>query len=88
MHRDQWRHLTWWKNQMGDRLLADVRPSLPAEYRDRLSNGEGRPKSTATVVIFMAALSHAFSMVVIIKVFLLQPFFFWFVEGDCFFGEK
>ena len=44
MQRDQWRHLTWWKNQVGDRLLADVRPSLPAEYRDRLSNGEGRPK--------------------------------------------
>ena len=42
MQRDQWRHLTWWKDQIGDRLLADVTPSLLAEYRDRLSKGEGR----------------------------------------------
>ncbi len=64
MQRDQWRHLTWWKNQVGDRLLADVTPSLLAEYRDRLSKGEGRPRSPATVVRYMAALSHAFTIAV------------------------
>ena len=64
MQKPRWRHLTWWKNQIGDRLLADVTPSLLAEYRDRLSKGEGRPRSPATVVRYMAALSHAFSIAV------------------------
>ena len=64
MQRDQWRHLIWWKNQIGERLLADVTPSLLAEYRDRLSKGEGRPRSPATVVRYMAALSHAFTIAV------------------------
>ena len=64
MQRDQWRHLTWWKNQIGDRLLAEVTPSLLAEYRDRLSKGEGRTRRPATVVRYMAALSHAFTIAV------------------------
>ena len=64
MQKPRWRHLTWWKDHIGDRLLADVTPSLLAEYRDRLSKGEGRPRSPATVVRYMAALSHAFSVAV------------------------
>jgi integrase len=64
MQKPRWRHLTWWKDQIGDRLLADVTPSLLAEYWDRLSRSEERPRSPATVVRYMAALSHAFSIAV------------------------
>jgi integrase len=62
MQSDQWRHLNWWKDKIGDHLLADVTPSLLAEYRDKLAKGERRPRSPATVVRYMAALSHAFSI--------------------------
>jgi len=64
MQRDQWRHLTWWKNKLGDRLLSDVTSSLLAEYRDQLLKGEGKSRSPATVVRYMAALSHAFTIAV------------------------
>jgi integrase len=64
MQKPRWRHLTWWKDQIGGRLLIDVTPSLLAEYRDKLARGEGRLRSPATVVRYMAALSHAFSVAV------------------------
>jgi integrase len=64
MQKPRWRHLTWWKDHIGDRLLADVTPSLLAEYRDKLAKGERSPRSPATVVRYMAALSHAFSIAV------------------------
>lgn len=57
--------LKWWKSQIGTYLLSDVTPALLAEYRTRLANTpterEG-PRSPSTVLRYMAALSHAFTI--------------------------
>ncbi len=57
--------LTWWKEQLGDYLLSDITPALIAEYRDILLKGvtyRGTKRSSSTVVRYLAALSHAFSV--------------------------
>ena len=67
MQRDQWSQLEWWKDQIGDRLLADVTPELVGECRDKLLKEKGsrcKKRSPATVVRFLAALSHVFSVAV------------------------
>ena len=70
MQNPRWRHLTWWKNQIGDRLLVDVTPSLLAEYRDILARGNRqedrtpKPRSPGTVNRYMAALSYAYTIAV------------------------
>ena len=51
--------LRWWKSHLGHTTLVHVTPSLIADYRDKL-----RPRSNATVVRYMAALSHVFSIAV------------------------
>lgn len=59
--------LEWWKEQIGAYVLADVTPSLIVQHRDKLSGGitvRGKRRSPATVVRYMAALSHAFSVAV------------------------
>ena len=59
--------LNWWKSQLGDYALADVTPALIAEQRDKLLNtptARGESHSPATVVRYMAALSHAFTTAV------------------------
>lgn len=73
----QVQQLTWWKDQIGARTLADVTPALLAEYRDTLSRdpvqtkakdpthaGPERYRSPATVNRYLAALSHAFTVAV------------------------
>lgn len=60
----QTQQLGWWKDQLGACVLADLTPSLIAEYRDRLARGDGKRRSNATVVRYMAALSHALTMAV------------------------
>src|SRR5438874_1469896 len=35
--------LTWWKNQLGKYVLADITPALIAEYRDKLALGNDTP---------------------------------------------
>jgi integrase len=80
--KDQTRQLQWWKAQLGSYSLADVTPSLLAEYRDKLAAGtlpDGRmsrdvvrdgkstaeqaePRSPSTVLRYMAALSHVFTI--------------------------
>ncbi|MFQ5482895.1 MAG: tyrosine-type recombinase/integrase, partial [Nitrospinaceae bacterium] len=65
MQRDQWTQLHWWKEQIGDQLLADVTPSLIAECRDRLmkeKGPKGKKRSPATANRFLAALSHALTI--------------------------
>jgi|TARA_B110000263_G_scaffold241236_1_gene245273 integrase len=68
MQYDQDRHLRWWKEQIGEKSLADVTSPLLAEYRDKLGKGSRREdgtfksRSPATVVRYMAALSHAFTI--------------------------
>ena len=67
MQRDQYRHLQWWKEQLGHELLADVNPIRISECRDQLLRDPGsrkKKRSSATVVRYMAALSHAFSVAV------------------------
>ena len=57
----QTRQLRWWKKHLGKRPLSDITPALLSEYRDNLA-AEGTPRgdkrSPATVVRYMAALSH------------------------------
>lgn len=65
--------LEWWKAAAGRHTLADLTPIVLAEYRDRLSaeplpqrkgDTEPRYRSASTVVRYMAALSHAFTVAV------------------------
>jgi integrase len=61
---NQGAHLRWWRKHIGDTLLADVTPTLIAEYRDKIAQGDDQPRSNATVVRYMAALSHAFTIAI------------------------
>lgn len=59
--------LNWWKNQIGSYLLSDISPALIAEHRDKLLRGttnRNNTRSPATVVRYMAALSHAFTIAI------------------------
>ncbi|HAT6936320.1 TPA: tyrosine-type recombinase/integrase [Legionella pneumophila] len=60
-------HLRWWQEELGLYSLADISPALIAEKRDKLSSGittRNKLRSPSTVVRYMAALSHAFTMAV------------------------
>ena len=59
-HKKQSAQLDWWRNELGAYTLADVTPSLLGEARDTLSKG----RSPATVVRYIAALSHVFTIAV------------------------
>jgi integrase len=59
--------LLWWKGQIGALSLADITPALIVEKRDELAKGitrSKRPRGPATVVRYLAALSHAFTIAV------------------------
>lgn len=59
--------LEWWKAKLGAYVLADVTPALIVQCRDELAKGityRGTQRSPATVVRYMAALSHAFGIAV------------------------
>lgn len=59
--------LSWWKDQIGHCLVADVTPALIVECRDKLAREitvRGAQRSPATVVRYLAALSHAFTVAV------------------------
>ena len=59
--------LTWWKQQIGSYVLAEVTPSLIGEQRDKLGNTptkRGPYTQPATVNRYLAALSHAFTVAV------------------------
>lgn len=65
--RDQLRQFDWWKAVLGSYALADVTPSLIAQYRDKLASGitpRGTRRSPATVNRYMAALSVALTTAV------------------------
>lgn len=60
-------HLTWWKTELGQFSLAEVSPAMIAEKRDKLAAGitkRNSPRSPSTVVRYMAALSHAYTIAV------------------------
>lgn len=59
--------LNWWKQQMGHCLLLDVTPAIIGEHRDKLLEGKtpkGNIRSPTTVVRYLSALSHAFTIAV------------------------
>ena len=65
--KDQAQQLAWWKSEIGSYALADVTPSLLAECRDKLGREitvRNKPRSPASVVRYIAALSHAFTVAV------------------------
>lgn len=65
--RDQLRQLKWWQAEIGSYTLAEVTPSLIAQYRDKLGSGtthHGKPRSPATVNRYLAALSIVFTIAV------------------------
>lgn len=65
--RNQKTQLLWWKDQLGAYTLADVTPALIVECKDRLLQGNthrGEQRQPATVVRYLAALSHAFTIAV------------------------
>lgn len=59
--------LNWWKNQIGSYYLCDITPSLIVEQRDILLKGvtcRNKVRNPATVVRYMAVLSHAFTVAI------------------------
>ena len=59
--------LQWWKENLGNRFLADVSKSLLIEKRDLLLNSpktDKTPRNPATVNRYMNVLSHAFTLAV------------------------
>ena len=54
----QGRQLKWWEKELGMLSLAEITPPILAEKRDLLA----RDRAPATVVRYMAALSHAFTI--------------------------
>ncbi len=65
--KDQTQQLKWWKAEIGSHTLSDVTPSLLAECRDKLGREitvRKKPRSPASVVRYIAALSHAFTIAV------------------------
>jgi len=59
--------LTWWKQQIGCYLLSEITPSMISEQRDNLlreTTQRKKLRNPSTVVRYMAALSHAFSIAV------------------------
>ena len=63
----QGQQLLWWKEQLGHKLLCDVTPALLGEFRDILLQETTIRKSLrskSTVVRYLAALSHVFTVAV------------------------
>ena len=64
---DQKTQLAWFKTELGRYLLADVTPALIVQCRDKLlteNRDNGKPRSPASVVRYLSALSHAFKVAV------------------------
>lgn len=60
-------HLFWWKQELGNILLSDIKPSHIARKRDELlsqSTIYKKPRSSTTVVRYIASLSHAFTIAI------------------------
>jgi len=67
IQKKQAAQLLWWKEKLGAYSLADITPALISEKRDELANGityRGGQRSPATVIRYLAALSHAYSIAV------------------------
>jgi integrase len=65
--RMQSTQLNWWKEKLGAYSLANITPTVLAEYRDKLADGitsRKASRSNATVNRYLAALSHLFTVAV------------------------
>lgn len=64
--RNPKRHLAWWKQRLGHLAVDAVSRSVIAQCRDELlaPPGEGKPRGPATVVRYLASLSHVFSVAI------------------------
>lgn len=63
----QRQNLEWWRDKLGDYLLSDITPALLVECRDELLAGQtirNKQRTPATVVRYMSALSHCFTVAV------------------------
>src|SRR5262249_662501 len=56
--RKQKQQLLWWREQLGDHLLADISPAVLAEYRDSLT----AKYALGTAQLYIAVLSHVFTV--------------------------
>lgn len=59
--------LLWWKEQVGSYALSEITPALIGQYRDKLAQGltpTGSKRAPATVVRYLAALSHCLTIAV------------------------
>jgi integrase len=59
--------LFWWRNQLGHSLLSDITSNSIGEKRDKLltePTKRGRLRSPSTVVRYLAALSHVYTICV------------------------
>jgi len=64
---EQAQQLRWWEKQLGHLPLYGITRSVIAEHRDILRNGITKRHtrcSNATVVRYLAALSHAFTIAI------------------------
>lgn len=65
--RNTIRILKWWKKEIGNKPLKEVKPSLLAQKRDELlskANDAGKWRSNSTVVRYLSSLSHVFTIAV------------------------
>ena len=65
--KDQTQQLNWFKAEIGAHTLSDITPAKIVECRDKLLTEPlktGKTRTPATVVRYMAALSHAFTVAV------------------------
>jgi integrase len=58
--------IDWWDNTIGRHALKEITPALITEIRDKLLHEEidGKKRAPATVVKYLATLSHIFTMCV------------------------
>lgn len=58
--------IDWWEKSIGQHSLKEITPALVSEIRDKLLHGEfdGKNRAVATVVKYLATLSHILSMCV------------------------
>jgi integrase len=59
--------LRWWAEELGHLLISDVSPSVVVDARDQLTRSDTkyrRRRSPSTVVRYLAALSHCFTIAI------------------------
>lgn len=63
--QDNRRHLAWWRSQLGAYTLADLKPAMIVEQRDRLrreTTNRGRRRAPGTVNRYLTSFAHALSV--------------------------